>query len=62
VVSALSALQAGGLFSQGIALTKTLPEKLIQNKVMLVYLSNFMLKANRPDLAEIYIKQALLLR
>lgn len=62
VVSALSALQAGGLFAQGITLINTLPEKLIQNKVMLIYLSNFMLKANRPDLAEIYIKKALLLR
>jgi hypothetical protein len=62
IIGALKALEAGNLFSQGIDIVKQLSVKIINNKTMLVFLTRFTLAANRPDLAQNYIKRALLMR
>lgn len=59
---ALMALQMGSLFQQGIDLIAQLPESVINNKEMLIYLTKYCLAANRPDLAQIYITRALAMR
>lgn len=60
VISALGALQQGSVFSMGIDIIIHLPDDLVNNKAMLLYLAKFTLAANRPDLAQSYIKRALL--
>lgn len=61
LVDALSVLQQGGIASQGVNFVVSLPDKITNNKVLLEYLTEFMLAAGRPDLAQLYIKRALLM-
>ncbi len=60
IINALKALEAGRLFDQGIKLISTLQDNVIDNKAMLTFLAQYCLAANKPDLAEVYIKRALL--
>jgi hypothetical protein len=55
----LTIYQNGHLFDEGIAFISSLPDQLIDQKNMLVKITEFLLYANRPELAEIYIKRAL---
>lgn len=61
LVNGLDVLVQGGLSTQGVDFVLKLPEKLLNNKALLEFLTQFMLAANRPDLAQIYIKRALLM-
>lgn len=59
VVSALKALQAGKQFDKGIAIIVQLPEEVVNDESMLMFLSQYALAADRPDLSEKYAKRAL---
>lgn len=59
-IAALRAYQAGNLFNEGAALLMQCDDALLNNKLMLIFATNYALNINRPDLAEKFIKRALL--
>lgn len=61
ILAGLSAYQAGSLFADGFAQVSKLPSGLLNDKVVLDFLVNYALAANRADLAQDYIKHLLFL-
>lgn len=61
IKAGLLALQAGNLLNQGLVEVEQLPNYLLDDKTLLVFLTHYAMTANRPDLAQKYIKHALLL-
>lgn len=59
-IAALKAYQAGNLFNEGAALLLQCDDQLLNNKLMLIFATNYALSINRPELAEKFIKRALL--
>lgn len=62
IITALQTLQQGGLFSEGLAILSKLPDDITNNKSMLIFLTQYALAANRPDIAQEYARRTLLLR
>lgn len=60
IVAALQALQAGRLYQAGINIIKNLSEEIINEKNMLLFLTQYTLAAGRPDMAQGFAKRALL--
>ncbi len=61
VMAALKAYEAGGLLNEGIALIKLLPPEVTNTHAMLVFITQYALAAGHPEVAQIYIKRALLM-
>jgi tetratricopeptide (TPR) repeat protein len=59
VIEALKAYQAGNLMAKGITVIATLPDALLDNQAMLIFLTKYAIAANRPDLATDYITRSL---
>ena len=62
IISALEALQSGNYFDDGIAIITSLPDKVIENKEMLVFLTQYTLAAKRPDLSQEFARRALMMK
>ena len=62
IISALKVYESGGLFSEGIQVIISLPNNIVENKEFLIFLTQFALAANRPDLAQKFAREALMLR
>lgn len=60
IIQALKAYQAGNLMSEGLPIIQQLPESIINNAAMLEFLAQYALAAGRPDLANAFMKRALL--
>lgn len=60
IILALKAYQSGNLMQDGANLLTHLSNEVIDNEAMLVFLTKYAIAANRPDLAEVYIKRVLL--
>ncbi|HEU5282162.1 MAG TPA: hypothetical protein VFU82_09310 [Gammaproteobacteria bacterium] len=59
VINALKAYQAGNLMAKGITVIAKLPDAIIDNQAMLIFLTKYAIAANRPDLATDYITRSL---
>lgn len=59
VIEALKAYQAGNLMAKGITVIAGLPDAIINNQAMLIFLTKYAIAANRPDLATDYITRSL---
>lgn len=61
-LDAIKVLLAGNLYNNAATLIANIPADIANNKQMLVYLTQFALAANRPDLAQGFIRRALFMR
>jgi hypothetical protein len=61
ILLALQAYQGGGLLEQGLTAVNKLPETVTDDDALLDFLTSYALAANRPDLAQAYVRRSLLL-
>lgn len=60
IIEGLKAYQSGDLMQKGIAIMQELPDEIINNQAMLLFLTKYAITANRADLAATYITRSLL--
>lgn len=58
-IQALKSYQSGNMVLQGVPFIEKIPPKIVDNNATLVFLTEYLISAGRPDLAQQYIMRAL---